>query len=159
MLRMETRMASVVPILIWAAAAALPPEGAQGPCPEFAGAAAAVDRLAELPPEIREHLLSVIDNNMGDPNSILLRTDAVTDAERGQRTSRLVRGLRFRDSRRRRDMWLIQYEAAMRANVHTISYEIGPEGRFRFTRRHFFSGPACESVRAALNGVTTPGGP
>lgn len=138
----------VIPVLLWAAGAAQP----QASCPEFARAAATADRLAELPPEIRERLLRLLNNDIGDRGSPLLQTDAPSAAERGYPRTRFVRGLRFRD------MWLVQYEVSMMSGVHTLSFVFGDGGRFHLSRRHFFGGPACESVRAALNGVTTPGG-
>ncbi len=126
-------------------------------CPELAGATTTVQRMSELPAEIREDLLTLTGNEIREANVPLLNTDAPTAMERNHATVRFVQAARFQR------FWLVQFEVALFAGVRTVSYiraghgatDRGPYVRFD---QHVFAGPACASIRAALEGVTTPGG-
>jgi len=91
-------------------------------------------------------------NEITDENIPLLRTDAPTEAEKNYATVRFAQALRFRDT------WYVQSEVALFAGVRTITYYRTPNGRFERFRSQYFGGPACATIRAALDGVVTPGG-
>lgn len=108
--------------------------------------------LADLPQEIREHLDTFDPKGMGERDSQLLKTDAPVRAERDHRQTRFAQALLVRDE------WFVQFEVALFSGVRTIGYVRDGEGRFRPWPPHYFGGPPCESIKAALQGVTTPGG-
>lgn len=137
--------------ILWAMAAA--PSGAEArDCAEEARAEAAADRLSDLPREIRDDLAILTLDGIRDRDSPLLRTDAPTEPERKDATARFARALRFGDS------WLVQFEVALFAGVRTVGYVRRDGGRFERSPKIHFGGPACASIRAALAGVTNPGG-
>jgi hypothetical protein len=126
-------------------------------CFELAQATAIAHGLSDLPREIRADLLTTTHNEIRDVDVPLLNTDAPTERERSYATLRFVQAARFER------FWLVQIEEAMVAGVRTISYirrDQGPResGPFVRTNWHVFAGPACASIRATLEGVTTPGG-
>ena len=128
---------------------------AQRACAREVGATSTAYRLAELPREVRDDLASRRDMfgaDIADSDAPLLETDAPTARESDHAT------LRFAQAMLVRDRWFVQFEVSLFAGVRTISYLRQPDGRFSFTPAHYFGGPACASVRAALAGVTTPGG-
>lgn len=126
-------------------------------CSEMLRAAAIAHRLSELPTEIREDLETLTHNEIRDVDVPLLNTDAPIGRERGYARVRFVQAARFQQ------FWLVQVEAAMVSGVRTISY-VRPDlrstdrGPFVRSNQQVFAGPACASIRAALDGVTTPGG-
>ncbi len=128
---------------------------AQRACAQEVGATATAYRLAELPKDIRDDLASrrdIFGADMADSDAPLLRTDAPTAEEREHATVRFAQAMLVGDK------WFVQFEVSLFAGVRTISYLRRPDGRFAFTPSHYFGGPACASIRAALAGVTTPGG-
>ena len=137
-------------ILAAATPAAGPPP--QPPCAGEVRAAAIVTRLSELPPDIRDDLQHLSQNAMGDRDSPLLQTDAPVGAERDFPQTRFVQAL-FVDGK-----WFVQFEVAMFSGVRTIGYVRDGKGDFHRSPSHYFGGPACASIKAALDGVTTPGG-
>jgi hypothetical protein len=142
-------------LLITVSAAAAAPPQEQRPifnCPEAARADAAAYRLADLPQEIREDLMKWTGNEITDENIPLLRTDSFTDGGKGYAKVRFAQALRFRDR------WFVQSEMALVAGVRTITYYRTPNGRFERFPTQYFGGPACATIRAALDGVVTPGG-
>jgi hypothetical protein len=139
-------------ILLSAAAAAPQDQRPVFRCPEAARADAAAYRLADLPQEIREDLMRWTRNEITDENIPLLRTDAPTEVEKGYATVRFAQALRFRDT------WYVQSEVALSAGVRSMTYYKTPNGRFERFRSQHFGGPACATIRAALDGVYTPGG-
>jgi hypothetical protein len=122
-------------------------------CPEAAQATASAYRLSELPEEIRVDLMALTNNEITDENIPLLASDALSEAEKKHATVRFAQALRFRDK------WLVQFEVALFFGVRTITYVSTQNGPFRLSPSHSFGGPACASIRAALDGVTTPGHP
>jgi hypothetical protein len=145
---------ALVTMLLAAAAAPVETE-AQRICAQEVGATATAYRLAELPRDIRDDLASrreMFGADMADSDAPLLRTDAPTAEESDYPT------LRFAQAMLVRDRWFVQFEVSSFAGVRTISYLRQPDGRFSLTPSHYFGGPACPSLRAALAGVTTPGG-
>jgi len=88
---------------------------------------------------------------MGDRGSPLLQTDAPTILERDYPTSRFAQALLIKN------MWFVQFEVAM-TGMLTIGYIKGTDGKFTRSPSHYYNGPACETLKAAVNGVTTPGG-
>lgn len=128
---------------------------AQRACAREVGATATAYRLADLPKDIRDDLASrsgLFGAEIADSDSPLLQTDAPTAAERNYPT------VRFAQAMFARDRWFVQFEVSLFAGVRTISYSRQPGGGFGFTPAHYFGGPACASIKAALAGVTTPGG-
>lgn len=124
----------------------------QGACAAEVHASTAVYRLRDLPPDIREDLLGTF-SDMGEPDGPLLQTDAPTAAERNDPTSRFLQAIFVHDE------WFVQYEVSGMHGPFTIGYRRGGnDGRFRRSASHYFAGPACASIKAALAGVTTPGG-
>jgi hypothetical protein len=145
---------ALVTMLLAAATASAETE-AQRSCAQEVGATASAYRLTELPRDIRDDLASRRDMfgaEMADSDSPLLQTDAPTAEESDYPI------LRFAQAMLVRDRWFVQFEVSMFAGVRTISYLRQPDGRFSLTPSHYFGGPACASLRAALAGVTTPGG-
>lgn len=142
-------------IILLATGAAPAETDAQRACAQEIGATATAYRLADLPPDIRDDLArrrDMFGADMADSDAPLLQTDAPTAAERGHPT------LRFAQAMLVRDRWFVQFEVSLFAGVRTLSYARQPDGRFGFTPVHYFGGPACASIKAALAGVTTPGG-
>jgi hypothetical protein len=119
-------------------------------CPEAVRAAARAYRLSELPDEIRKDLMALTNDKITDENIPLLATDAPSEAERKHATVRFAQALRFHN------YWLVQIEVALFAGVRTISFESMGNGPFRFSPGINFQGPACASIRAALDGVSSP---
>jgi hypothetical protein len=147
-------MSSDLAIMLWALAAAT---GAEPPvsCSEEVGATATARRLAELPQDIRADLGPLAEffgDEIADSDAPLLQTDAPTAAERDYPTVRFAQALLVDDK------WFVQFEVSLFAGVRTISYVRHPDGRFHRSPMHYFGGPACASIRAARDGVTTPGG-
>ena len=120
-------------------------------CPEAAVATSAAYRLAELPPEIREDLARISNNEMADRGAPLLQTDAPGPAERDLARGRFVQGLLIDGT------WFVSFAPAM-MTPRTIGYVRSPDGRFRRWSDYYFGGPPCAAIAAARSGVTTPGG-
>lgn len=112
--------------------------------------------LADLPADVRQELTrferEFMRGRMADSHEPLLQTDAPGPEERNYPTVRFAHALLVRDQ------WFVQYEVALMAGVQTIDFYRGPNGRFQLSLSHFFGGPACASIKAALAGVRTPGG-
>ena len=121
-------------------------------CADEIGAASVAIELADLPQDIREHLNSLDPKGMGERDSQLLKTDAPAGAERHHLQTRFVQAFLVKDE------WFVQFEVAMFSGVRTVGYVRDSGGRFRPWPPHYFGGPPCASVKAARQGVTTPGG-
>ena len=121
----------------------------QSTCPDLP-ATAVVERLSDLPPAIREDLTSVY-KDMGERESPLLQTDAPTAAEESYPTSRFFQAILIKNE------WYVQYELTY-GGRRTLSYIRGTNGQFQRFPGHYFGGPFCEVLKAALHGVVTPGG-
>lgn len=125
--------------------------GTSGPhCPEAAQAAAAAYRLSDLPDEIRADLNLLAHGEIADSDVPLLQTDTPTGAEARYPTMHFYQAMRFNN------LWLVQVEISLTAGVRTISYVSVGGGAFQHVPIHDFGGPPCESIRAAMSGVTTP---
>jgi hypothetical protein len=120
-------------------------------CAKEVGAITVVERLSELPPDIREDLLFRF-KDMGDRGSPLLQTDAPSAVEMTYPTSRFAQALLIKNA------WFVQFEVSMFSGVRTIGYVRGSDGRFTRSPSRYFGGPACETLKAAVKGVYTPGG-
>jgi len=148
-------MNGALAMLLWASGTPVAEDVPQSACAREVGASATALRLAELPQEIRDDLVrrrEVFGDTVADRDSPLLQTDAPTEAERGHATVRFAQAMRVGNS------WFVQLEVSLMAGVVTVSYAHQTDGRFRLSPFHHFRGPACASIRAALAGVTTPGG-
>jgi hypothetical protein len=122
----------------------------QQSCAKEVKAIAVVERLSELPADIRDDLIFRF-KDMGDRGSPLLQTDAPTALERDLPTSRFAQALLIKN------VWFVQFEVAM-TGTRTMGYFRGTDGKFTRSPSHYYGGPACETLKAAVNGVTTPGG-
>ena len=138
--------------LLLATGAAAPDTGPDRSCAREVRATATAFRLSELPPEIRDDLNLLLHNDIGDRGAPLLGTDAPRPAEQNFPTTRFFQALLVSGE------WFVQFEVSMFAGVRTLGYVRGSDGRFRRWPMHDFGGPACETIRAVLRGVTTPGG-
>jgi len=142
-------MRSIVLMILLQASAATSKPAAQPACPSVP-ATAVIDRLSDLPPDIRDNLISVY-KDMGERNSPLLQTDARTEAERAYSTSRFFQAVLVKNE------WFVQYELTF-GGRRTLGYFRGSDGRFQRSPNHYFGGPFCETLEAAAHGVVTPGG-
>ena len=120
-------------------------------CAKEVQASAVVERLSELPPDIRDDLIYRF-RGMGDRGSPLLQTDAPSAVEMTYPTSRFAQALLIKN------VWFVQFEVAMFSGVRTMGYLRGTDGRFTRSPSRYFGGPACETLKAAIAGVYTPGG-
>lgn len=121
-------------------------------CAEEIRAVAVADRLADLPQEIVEHLRAFNRNDLGDSNGPLLDTDAPPARERDHPTARFHRGYKVGDQ------WFVQLEVAMFSGVRTIVYKrMSGDNKYHREPWKYYSGPPCESIKASLSGVLTPG--
>lgn len=125
---------------------------AQAACVEQVPADAFVDDLSGLPETIRDDLTILVQAPMGARGGPLLQTDAPTAAERDDPLTRFYRAALVNGR------WLVQFEVSLFSGVRTIVYTAGGDGRFHRDPWRYFGGPACESLNAALNGVTSPPG-
>lgn len=119
-------------------------------CAKEVGATAVVERLSELPPDIRDDLLFRF-KDMGDRGSPLLQTDAPSAVELSYPTSRFAQALLIKN------VWFVQFEVSMFSGVRTVGYVRGSDGRFTRSPSRYFGGPACATLRAAVSGVYNPG--
>lgn len=139
----------IVGLLIGPVAPTAAPEHS---CAREVGATLAAYRLSDLPTAIRADLNLIARSQIGDRGSPLLETDAPTREQANLPTSRFYQALQVNGE------WFVQLEVAMFAGVRTIGYVPDENGGFRRYPLHYFGGPACKSIKAALRGVTTPGG-
>lgn len=137
-------------MLLLSISAATLEAGPDTSCAREVRATAAVYRIADLPPSIRSDLLALARNSIGDPGSPLLNTDAP-----GPREAQFPR-MRFYQAIRVRTEWFVQFEVAM-LGMRTIGYIPDAEGFHRFPL-HYFGGSPCDTIKAILRGVTSPGG-
>lgn len=132
-----------------------PEMGPRSTCAAEVGATATAYRLADLPPDIRDEW-GALENFMGgqiaDSDAPLLQTDAPSEAESNYPTARFAQAMLVGDK------WFVQFEVSLFFGVRTVGYVRHSDGVFRISPGHYFNGPACASIRAALSGVTTPGG-
>ncbi len=139
--------------LVLLAVTSLEPSPSQRVCAREVGATSVATRLSQLPPSIREdiaRLKPVFGDHMADSDAELLQTDAPR-AEDGHRAR-----VRFAQAMLVGDHWFVQFEIAMWAGVRTASFRRQADGSFAYAPVHDFGGPACASIKAALEGVTTP---
>ena len=120
-------------------------------CPDIR-ATMVVERLSGLPEDIRDNLLTAY-RGIGDRGSELLATDAPSTAEMKYPTKRCFQAVLIKD------VWYVQIEVAMTSGVRTIGFNGGTDGHFRFAPSVYYGGPACETPKAAINGVYNPGTP
>lgn len=146
----EAIVRKVMLIMLLSVDAASAHAAPQQACANEVKAIAVVERLSELPRDILDDLLSRF-KDMGDRGSPLLETDAPSVVESGYPASRFAQALLIKN------VWFVQFEVAM-GGVRTIGYVRGTDGRFQRSPSHYYGGPACETLKAAVNGVTTPGG-
>lgn len=120
-------------------------------CAVEVGAASVAERVSELPTEIRDDLLRIAGGVIGEKDSPLLRTDAPSSEERAYSTTRFVQALLIESE------WFVQLDVAMTSGVRTFGYVKDERGAYRRSLSHYFGGPACASIKAALAGVYNPG--
>lgn len=120
------------------------------PCEGIAASVIAY-RLADLPPEIRDDLNAMSQNAIADAGVPIRRTDAPTDAEKDLALNGLVHGLLVGQE------WFVSVDTGT-GGIRTFGYVRDSDGRYFRLPSHYFGGPACEAIAAALSGVTSPGG-
>ena len=121
-------------------------------CAEEVRASAVANRLADLPPEIVEQLRAFSRSELGNSDGPLLSTDAPSARERGYPTVRFHKGYKIGDQ------WFAQLEVAMFSGVRTLVYRRAAEdNKFHQEPWKYYAGPPCESIKASLSGVLTPG--
>jgi hypothetical protein len=124
-------------------------------CLEGVKITARANRLRDLPEDVKEGLnfleTHVYTEKIAEAGSPIPQSDAPSLAEQDYPQARFAQALLVNDR------WFVQIEVSLWAGVRTISFFRGGDGRFHFSPSHYFNGPACESIRAALSGVTTPG--
>lgn len=130
-------------------AAAAPGPRPQAPCANIP-AAAVIERLSDLPTDIRQDLLQTYED-MEERGAPLLSTDSPTEGERKYPTSRFVQAVLIKN------VWYVQFEVSMFAGVRTMGYVRASNGRFRRDPSRYYGGPACATLRAAIEGVYNPG--
>ena len=148
-------MNSGLAIMLWAMGATTAGSVPNSSCAEEVRASATADRLSELPHDIRDGLVQLehlFGDEIADSDSPLLRTDAPTAAERDLPTIRFAQAMLVGDK------WFVQFEVSQFAGVRTVGFVRQGGGRFQLAPAHYFGGPACASIKAALAGVNTPGG-
>ena len=133
---------------------ALAPAGADADtlqtCAKTVGATATADRLAALPPPVRDELIRMIGamgGALADSGTPLLETDAPTMAERHLAHERFEQAVLVHDT------WFVQIKQSLFANVLTLGFARQSDGTFAFSPAIAFRGPACASIEAALAGV------
>lgn len=134
---------------VWAVSAFSPEIGPQSTCAREFQATATAYRLSEVPQDIRgnfDTLEKLWGSKIADSDAPLLQTDAPGPAERDHATVRFAQALLVRDK------WFVQFEVRLSSGVLTVAYSRDSEGRLRLSPP-LFSGPACASIRAALDGV------
>jgi hypothetical protein len=146
----EATMRKLMLIMLLQVGAASAQAAPQRSCAEEVGAIAVANRLSKLPQDIRADLMQM-DKNMGDPGSPLLQTDAPSVAQSKYPTSRFFQALLINK------IWFVQVEIAMTSGIRTMGYYRDSDGRFQRSRSHYYGGPACETLKAAANGVYNPG--
>lgn len=120
-------------------------------CREDARATAVARTASALPQEIRDDLAALTGNDISDAGS-RAAPEPYTRSQHADDTARFVRALRFGPR------WYVQIRVPLFEGVRTITYA-SREGRpFERWPASYFGGPACASIRAALEGVSTPGG-
>jgi len=147
-------MSSLFAVMLTISSASAVPTQAQRTCAKEVGAVATAYRLAELPKEIGAELSARkgLFGSIADKDAPLLETDAPVGAERNYPTVRFAQAMLVRNE------WFVQVEISMMSGVTTFGFPRQPGGRFSFSPVHYFRGPACASIKAALAGVTNPGG-
>lgn len=145
-------MSNVLLMLLFAVGATPLDANPDRSCAQEVRATATAYRLSELPTDIRDDLNLLLHNDIGDSGSPLLGTDAPGPEEQSFPTTRFFQALFVNGE------WFVQFEVSMFAGVRTMGYVRGSDGRFRRYPLHYFGGPPCETIKAALAGVTTPGG-
>jgi hypothetical protein len=146
----------IVIISIALSAITEPELGRERSCLQEFGATATAQHLADLPDDVRSGLAyfeaNVARSTIAERGAPILQTDVVSENER------YLPQARFTEAIQVGDWWFVQIEVSMVRGVRTISFLRHSDGRFRLSPAHHFQGPPCASIRAALDGVTTPGG-
>jgi hypothetical protein len=124
---------------------------AQRACARQIHASATVTHLADLPQEVRDemHRLKELFGGMADSDAPILQSDAPSAVEATYAQVRSAQAMLVKD------VWFVQYEAAMFSGVRTVSFSRYSDGHYRWNPSHYFGGAACASIQAALAGVTT----
>ena len=138
-------------IALWIVGSAAAGNGAQSSCARDVHATATAYRLADLPQQIRDEMAAypeVFGGGLADSDAPLLQTDAPAAEERDYPTVRFAQAMLVGDK------WFVQFEVSLYTGVRTVSFHRHRDGHFRLRPDHFFGGPACASIRAALDGVT-----
>lgn len=116
-------------------------------CAEDARATSIVYEMSGLPEEIRADVLEATRGNIGERPRSIRRSHVVTEENREHLNTRFYRAVLFEYT------WYVQIERALMTGVHTLGYGRRQNGRYQRSIGVHFSGPPCETIRAALSGV------
>jgi hypothetical protein len=109
-------------------------------------------RLSELPPAIRSDLALFFKDAMADSGSVILQTDAPTEADMGLPTVRFLQALFVRHT------WYVSFEISM-TRPYTVGYNHVGDGsgemRLQRDRSISFIGPPCEAIKAGIRDLRT----
>ena len=122
------------------------------PCPAAMEASKVVNRLSDLPDEVRADLSAMSHGEMVDGPVSLRPNHASTAAERLLPTSKFNKGYFLKGA------WFVQFEVSGTEGLRTIGYVQSGTGRFSRSPMYYFAGPSCAVLRAVIDGVITPGG-
>ena len=114
-------------------------------------ATSVAERFSDLPSEIQDDLVRMTGERIGERSEQLLETDAPSSEEQNFVRARFAQALLVENE------WFVQIEVAMTSGVRTFGYVREDQGIFRRRLSHYFGGPACASIEAALAGVYNPG--
>ena len=121
-------------------------------CASEVNATATAYRLSELPPAIRRDLALMLKLEMADSGSVILQTDAPTEAE-----ARLPQ-VRFLQAMFVRHTWYVSFEISM-TRPYTVGYNRAGGGSsdtgLERDRSVSFIGPPCEAIKAGIRGLRT----
>jgi hypothetical protein len=125
-------------------------------CLREISATSTVNRLSDLPQDVRSSLSyfeeNILKGRIADSGSPLMQTDAPSAIESGYPRARFSQAVLIRDR------WFVQFQVSLWSGVRTVSFTRSSDGRYGLSPGHYFGGPACESLKAAVAGVSTPGG-
>jgi hypothetical protein len=127
------------------------PTDAVSSCAQEIHATATASRLPDLPPEIREDLARISNNEMAESGSPILQTDAPSKAEAKLPTVRFMQAILVKDLPRAKDIWFVSFEVSM-STPRTVGYYRSQSGYYTRAQLWNFGGPPCEAIKAALKG-------
>ena len=90
-------------------------------CAREVNATATAYRLSELPPAIRSNLATLIEDEIADSGSVILQTDAPSDADLRLPRARFLQALFVQHT------WYVSFEVSM-TGAYTVGYSLVGDG-------------------------------